>query len=56
LLRLGIDSQSGLCMAVDLGDGIPTGRPSHLRGNMTSESCDSVDSKLAKWITGIFDD
>jgi hypothetical protein len=55
LLRLGIDGQSGLCLAVDPGDGIPTGGPSHLRRDMTLESCDSVDSELAQWITGIFD-
>jgi len=47
LLRLGIDGQSVLCLAVDSGDGIPTGGPSHLFRDMTLESCDSVDSELA---------
>ena len=55
-LRLGIDGQSGPCLAVDLSDGIPTGRPIHLRRDMTPEYCDSVDFKLARWATGIFDD
>lgn len=47
MLRLGIDGQSVLCLAVDSGDGIPTGGPSHLFRDMTLESCDSVDSELA---------
>ncbi|MCH2501411.1 MAG: hypothetical protein MK126_01040 [Dehalococcoidia bacterium] len=47
LLRLGIDGQSVLCLAVDPGDGIPTGGPSHLLRDMALESCDSVDSELA---------
>jgi len=55
-LRLGINGQSGLCLALNLSDGIPTGRPIHLRRDMTPEYCDSVDSKLARWATGIFDD
>jgi len=55
-LRLGINGQSGLGLALNLSDGIPTGRPIHLRRDMTPEYCDSVDSKLARWATGIFDD
>ena len=55
LLRLGIDGQPVLWLAVNPGDGIPTGGPSHIRRDMTLESCDSVDSELAQWITGIFD-
>ncbi|MCH7737602.1 MAG: RICIN domain-containing protein [Chloroflexi bacterium] len=54
-IRLASGGPTGLCLAVDPGDGIPTGGPSHLRRDLTLESCDSIDPALSRWIFGIFD-
>ena len=54
-IRLAGDGPTGLCLAVDPKDGIPTGGPSHLRRDLTLEGCDSIDTALSRWIFGIFD-
>ena len=55
LVRLAGAGDSGLCLAVDPGDGIPTGGPSHLRRDLTLEDCETTDPSRSRWITGIFD-
>ncbi len=54
-IRLVSSGEIGICLAVDPGDGIPTGGPSHLRRDLTLESCDTVGPDLSEWIFGIFD-
>ncbi len=55
LIRLAGAGRPDLCLAVDPGPGIPTGGPSHLRRDLTLESCDSIGPELSQWIFGIFD-
>lgn len=38
-----------VCLAVAGGAGQPTGGPSHLRRDLTLESCESVEASLSKW-------
>ena len=54
-VRLATGGQSDLCFAVDAGDGIPTGGPSHLRRDLTLENCESTGAELSSWTFGIFD-
>jgi hypothetical protein len=54
-VRLATDGQPKLCFAVDPGDGIPTGGPSHLRRDLSLENCESTRAELASWTFGIFD-
>lgn len=53
-IRSAGDEGNELCLAVDPGDGIPTGGPSHLRRDLTLESCSSIRPELSSWIFGIF--
>ena len=55
LVWLAGPGDSGVCLAVDPGDGIPTGGPSHLRRDLTLEDCETTDPSRSRWITGIFD-
>ena len=55
LIRLGDGTQSGLCLAVAPGSGIPTGGPSHLRRELTLEVCETIDPTLTGWSVGLFD-
>ena len=54
-VRLATGGQPELCFAVDPSDGIPTGGPSHLRRDLTLESCKSIGAELSNWTFGIFD-
>ena len=54
-VRLANSGETGICLAVDPGDGIPTGGPSHLRRDLTLEDCVTTDPSRSQWITGIFD-
>ena len=54
-VRLASSGETGICLAVDPGDGIPTGGPSHLRRDLTLEDCETTDPSRSRWITGIFD-
>ena len=42
-------ADSELCLAVAAGKGEPTGGPSHLRRDLTLESCSEVQSSLSRW-------
>jgi hypothetical protein len=55
LIQLDGAGQSNLCLSVDPGPGIPTGGPSHLRRDLTLESCDTAAPELSQWIFGMFD-
>ena len=52
-VRLATGGQPELCFAVDPSDGIPTGGPSHLRRDLTLESCKSIGAELSNWTFGI---
>ncbi|PKB78008.1 MAG: hypothetical protein BZY88_20200 [SAR202 cluster bacterium Io17-Chloro-G9] len=41
--------QKDLCIAAAPGSGIPTGGPSHVRRDLTLQSCATVDPTLARW-------
>ncbi len=55
LIQLAGVGQPSLCLSVDPAPGIPTGGPSHLRRDLTLESCETVPPELSQWIFGIFD-
>ncbi|HJO82752.1 MAG: RICIN domain-containing protein [SAR202 cluster bacterium] len=38
-----------LCLAIALGEGIPTGGPSHLRRDVSFERCDDLESDQSTW-------
>ena len=42
-------ANSDLCLAVAAGKGEPTGGPSHLRRDLTLESCRTVQPSLSRW-------
>lgn len=42
-------ANSELCLAVAAGEGEPTGGPSHLRRDLTLESCRTVQPSLSRW-------
>lgn len=42
-------ANSELCLAVAAGQGEPTGGPSHLRRDLSLESCSVVDPSLSVW-------
>ena len=48
-IRLSIDRQDDLCLAVAPGEGLPTGAPSHLRRALSLESCRSIGATLTGW-------
>ena len=55
IISLDSELQEGLCLAVDLEPGIPTGGPSHLRRALTLENCETTDPSLMRWSLGLFD-
>ncbi len=54
IIFLGDGIQDGLCVSVEPGPGIATGGPSHLRRDVTLESCDSIAPSISRWIFGLF--
>lgn len=48
-------ASASVCLAVADGTGEPTGGPSHLRRDLTLESCESVEDSLSKWKLPISD-
>ena len=46
--------QDGLCLAVAVGPGTPTGGPSHLRRGLALEDCASIAPLRSRWIFGLF--
>ena len=50
--RLMDDSGEGLCLTVASEAGEPTGGPSHLRRDLTLESCDLAEAARSRWTVG----
>ena len=48
-IRLEIDGPRSLCIAVEPGEGQPTGGPSHLRRDLAVEMCASTERRLLEW-------
>ena len=51
-IRLVNDVGEDLCLTVASGAGEPTGGPSHLRRNLSLESCDQVEAARSRWTVG----
>ena len=51
-IRLMNDSGEGLCLTVASEAGEPTGGPSHLRRDLTLESCDLAEAARSRWTVG----
>ncbi len=51
--QIRLDSDDSLCLAIAPGDGTPTGGPSHLRRDLSIESCDATDVSLTVWHIGV---
>ena len=47
--KLHPEGRSDLCVAVAAGEGTPTGGPSHLRRDLSLDTCEGVDSRLILW-------
>ena len=52
LIRLASEAGEGLCLTVASGTGAPTGGPSHLRRDLTLESCDLAEAARSHWTVG----